>query len=171
MPAVMLAPIEFDTTARSPASAAAMSRVVVVLPLVALTITTSRPAVRSRNSCGFTTNAARPPMTLPEPRCTAFEEAATSRPTPTASRDRIGNDVLRDGIGEGTGEWRAEVTASPMLPVALDQHGGTYMLEQPDAGRFDQVIHGGETFVPTGPRVGNRTIVRIIGAERGVEAA
>ena len=68
IPGVMFAPREFDTTGRADPRAAQRSFVVVVFPFVALTRATSRSAVRVRSSFGSTASAARPPMTLPDPK-------------------------------------------------------------------------------------------------------
>ena len=97
MPGVMLAPSEFETTGRSVWRAAPSSRVVVVLPLVALTITTSRWAVSWRSRSWSTSRAARPPMTLPDPKFTSLEAPETARPVATARRARGGRPVVGEG--------------------------------------------------------------------------
>ncbi len=88
MPAGMLAPSALETTGPAARRASAMSRVVVVLPLVAETRITSRFwASRARRS-GSSLSATRPPITEPLPRPAARDAAATALPAVTASLAR-----------------------------------------------------------------------------------
>src|SRR5690606_33921044 len=88
MPAGMLAPRALETTGPAALSASAMSRVVVVLPLVAETRVTSRCWASRASRSGSSFSATRPPITEPLPRPAARDAAATALPAVTASLAR-----------------------------------------------------------------------------------
>ncbi len=78
----------FVTTGAAAAMAAASSLVVVVLPFVAETKTTCRPAARARNASGQIAMMTRPPMTRPSPRRSDFDRPPASLPRAVAARNR-----------------------------------------------------------------------------------
>src|ERR1700722_18709189 len=75
------------------ASAAVISRVVVVLPLVPVTRTTWRPAASRESRSGLSRRPPRPPMTEPSPLPASRETVAAASPTVVASLARIGSRV------------------------------------------------------------------------------
>ena len=89
-PVGMLAPNELVATGPSTPSAAAVSRVVVVLPLVPETSATARPAARLRSRSGSILSPIQPPMTEPSPRPAARESAAAVRETEVATLALMG---------------------------------------------------------------------------------
>jgi hypothetical protein len=88
MPAGMFAPSAFDTTGPAARRASAISRVVVVLPFVAETSTTSRCCASRPSSSGSSLSATLPPITDPLPRPAARDTAAAALPAVTASLAR-----------------------------------------------------------------------------------
>src|ERR671917_63569 len=86
----MLAPKELVATGPSTPSAAAVSRVVVVLPLVPDTSAMARPAARFRSRSGSIFRPSQPPITEPSPRPAARESAAAVRDTDVATLARRG---------------------------------------------------------------------------------
>src|SRR5438046_138920 len=87
----MLAPRLFVATSPSTPKAAAVSRVVVVLPLVPETSAICRPAARLASRFGSTISPIRPPMTEPSPRPVARDSAAALRVRDVASLVRRGS--------------------------------------------------------------------------------
>src|SRR5580692_10041278 len=77
----------------SGASAAVISRVVVVLPLVPVTRTTWRPAASRESRSGSRRRPIRPPMTEPSPLPARRETEAAASATVVASLARIGRRV------------------------------------------------------------------------------
>src|SRR4051812_14154495 len=86
----MLAPNELVATSPRTPSAAAVRRVVVVLPLVPEISAISRPAARLARRLGSIIRPILPPMTAPSPRPVARDRAAALRETDEASLDRSG---------------------------------------------------------------------------------
>src|SRR3954447_1514595 len=86
----MLAPNELVATGPSTPSAAAVSRVVVVLPLVPDTSAIARPVARWASRSGSILRPIQPPMTEPSPRPAARESAAAVRDTELATLARRG---------------------------------------------------------------------------------
>ncbi len=86
----MLAPNELVATSPSTPSAAAVSRVVVVLPLVPEINAILRPTARLASRFGSIMSPILPPMTAPSPRPVARDRAAALRETEVASFDRSG---------------------------------------------------------------------------------
>src|SRR3954447_19568669 len=86
----MLAPNELVATGPSTPSAAAVSRVVVVLPLVPDTSAIARPVARLRSRSGSILRPIQPPITEPSPRPAARESAAAVRDTELATLVRRG---------------------------------------------------------------------------------
>src|SRR4051794_11973668 len=97
----MLAPKELVATGPSTPRAAAVKRVVVVLPLVPDTSAMARPAARCASRSGSIFRPIQPPMTEPSPRPAARDSAAAVRDTELATLARRGilGSVTR---GEGT---------------------------------------------------------------------
>src|SRR3954447_20146979 len=87
----MLAPRLLVATGPSTPIAAAVSRVVVVLPLVPEISAISRPAASSASRLGSIMRPIRPPMTDPSPRPVARDSAAAPRDSEEASLARIGS--------------------------------------------------------------------------------
>lgn len=102
----MLAPSALETTGPAALSASAISRVVVVLPLVAETRVTSRCPASSRRS-GSSFSATRPPITEPLPRPAARDAAATALPAVTA--------ILARGV---SGSELPAISSRSSLPYA-----------------------------------------------------
>src|ERR1700757_328231 len=92
----------------SGASAAVISRVVVVLPLVPVTRTTWRPAASRDNRSGARRRLMTPPMTEPSPLPARRETVAAAPPTVVATLARIGS---RKGC------WVLSSIVGPMLSV------------------------------------------------------
>src|SRR5580693_7881670 len=92
----------------SGASAAVMSFVVVVLPLVPVTRTTWRPAASRDNRSGARRRLMTPPMTEPSPLPARRETVAAAPPTVVATLARIGS---RKGC------WVLSSIVGPMLSV------------------------------------------------------
>src|SRR5690349_15253973 len=86
----MLAPKELVATGPSTPRAAAVNRVVVVLPLVPETNAIARPAARFRSRSGSILRPIHPPITEPSPRPAARESAAAVRDTEVATLARRG---------------------------------------------------------------------------------
>src|SRR4029453_12970611 len=86
----MLAPNELVATGPSTPSAAAVSRVVVVLPLVPETRAIARPAARFFSRSGSILRPIQPPITEPSPRPAARDSAAAVRDTEVATLARRG---------------------------------------------------------------------------------
>src|SRR3954447_25461741 len=86
----MLAPNELVATGPSTPSAAAVSRVVVVLPLVPDTSAIARPVARWLSRSGSILRPIQPPMTEPSPRPAALESAAAVFDTEVATLARRG---------------------------------------------------------------------------------
>src|ERR1044072_5491930 len=84
MPAGMLAPSAWEAPGPAARSASAISRVVVVLPLVADTRITSRWFASLLSRSGSRRRATLPPITDPLPRPAAFDTAAAALPAVTA---------------------------------------------------------------------------------------
>lgn len=99
MPAGMLAPRALETTGPAARSASAISRVVVVFPLVALTSTTSRWSARVASRSGSSLRAILPPITEPLPRPAFWERAAATLPAVTAILARAGSEASRAPVG------------------------------------------------------------------------
>ncbi len=95
MPAGMFAPSALETTGPAARSASAISRVVVVLPLVALTRTTSRCSARVFSRSGSSLSATLPPITDPLPRPAFWDSAAAILPAVTAIFARAGSEASR----------------------------------------------------------------------------
>src|SRR6187549_3430713 len=87
----MLAPKELVATGPSTPRAAAVNRVVVVLPLVPDTSAIARPAARFLSRSGSILRPIHPPITEPSPRPAARESAAAVRDTEVATLARRGN--------------------------------------------------------------------------------
>src|SRR5690606_28568838 len=87
----MLAPNGLVATGPRTPTAAAVRRVVVVLPFVPLMRATRRPADSLSSSRGSTSRPIRPPMTEPSPRPVARDAAAAIRDTTHASPARSGS--------------------------------------------------------------------------------
>src|SRR5215468_11205084 len=96
----MLAPNEFVATGPSTPSAAAVSRVVVVFPLVPEISAIRRPSARWVSRAGSIIMPIRPPMTEPSPRPATRERAATPLVTDAANVVRI--DFLPDFLPIGS---------------------------------------------------------------------
>src|SRR3712207_5394640 len=86
----MLAPKELVATGPSTPTAAAVRRVVVVLPLVPETSAIARPAARWASRSGSILRPIQPPITEPSPRPAARESAAAVRETELATLARKG---------------------------------------------------------------------------------
>src|SRR5690349_3284114 len=86
----MLAPKELVATGPSTPRAAAVNRVVVVLPLVPETSAIARPAARFFSRSGSILRPIHPPITEPSPRPAARESAAAVRDTEVATLARRG---------------------------------------------------------------------------------
>ena len=116
MPAGMLAPSALETTGPAARSASAISRVVVVLPLVADTRTTSRCCASRASRSGSSLSATWPPITDPLPRPAARDTAAAALPAVTASLAR----------GDSGSELPAIVLDPPCVASApsLSRSGG-----------------------------------------------
>ena len=84
-----LAPWMLVATGPRVSSAVAMSRVVVVLPLVPLTATAGMPAAARARASGHTSVATLPPMTAPLPRPSRCEVRCAARPRAAATRRRV----------------------------------------------------------------------------------
>src|SRR5947207_7185202 len=98
----MLAPRELVATGPSTPIAAAVSRVVVVLPLVPDTSAICRPEARWASRSGSMISPSRPPITEPSPRPVARDSAAAPRETVVASRARSGLRVVtRTRVAKG----------------------------------------------------------------------
>jgi hypothetical protein len=108
-PGMRLAPAEFVLTGPRDASAAARSRLVVVLPLVPDTTTDWWPAAMSSSARWSMARVTRPPMTEPSPAPTQREASAMARPAMAATRVRRGRSTVRILAQEGVGTvpaWR-----------------------------------------------------------------
>src|SRR5688572_27239862 len=81
----MFAPYEFVATRPSTPTAAAVSRVVVVLPFVPETSATARPDERWASRSGSILRPIQPPITEPSPRPAALESAAAVFDTEVAT--------------------------------------------------------------------------------------
>src|SRR5689334_25196099 len=86
----MLAPKELVATGPRTPRAAAVKRVVVVLPLVPDTSAMARPAARCASRSGSIFRPIQPPMTEPSPRPAARDSAAAVRDTELATLARRG---------------------------------------------------------------------------------
>src|SRR5690242_14206010 len=86
----MFAPNELVATRPMCDTAAAASRVVVVLPLVPEMRATARPEARCASRSGSILRPIHPPMTEPSPRPAALESAAAVFDTPVATLARKG---------------------------------------------------------------------------------
>src|ERR1700689_5167785 len=96
-PASMLAPNALDAICwPSVPSAAVISLVVVVLPLVPVTRMTCRPRASSESRSGFSLRPMIPPITDPSPRPASREARPAAPPTVVARRARRGRPVRRD---------------------------------------------------------------------------
>ena len=116
----MLAPSELVATSPSTPSAAAVSRVVVVLPLVPEISAICRPAARLASRFGSIIRPILPPMTDPSPRPVARDSAAALRETDEASFDRSGFLVLtRARLAEPSRRFGNEVGPDRRLQVAV----------------------------------------------------
>ena len=97
----MFAPNALEATScPSTPSAAVMSRVVVVFPLVPVTSTTPRPAASSASRSGSTRRPMTPPITDPSPRPARRDILPAAPPMVVASRARngslpMGDDAIR----------------------------------------------------------------------------
>lgn len=89
-PVGMLAPRELVATRPSTPTAAVVSRVVVVLPLVPDTSAMARPADRWASRSGSILRPIQPPITEPSPRPAARDSAAAVRDTELATFARRG---------------------------------------------------------------------------------
>src|SRR5262245_61222625 len=98
----MFAPNELVATVPRLPSAAAVSRVVVVLPLVPETSATCRPAARFASRFGSIIRPSLPPMTDPSPRPVTRDSTAAVRDTELASLVRSGNFGSVTGRGYRT---------------------------------------------------------------------
>src|SRR5262249_47823053 len=92
-PVGMFAPSEFVATGPRTPRAAAVSRVVVVLPLVPETSAIFRPAARWESRSGSILRPIHPPITDPSPRPAARESAAAVFATVVAMRARNGTEL------------------------------------------------------------------------------
>src|ERR1700727_1661287 len=117
----------------SGASAAVISRVVVVLPLVPVTSTTWRPTASRESRSGSRRRPIRPPMTEPSPLPASRETEAAASPTVVASLARIGSRVrwwvcasiaadairlpARCGAGAAGAAVKARLTSGAPTPV------------------------------------------------------
>src|SRR6516162_11423742 len=130
-------------------SAAVISRVVVVLPLVPVTRTTWRPRASSDSRSGWRRRPMMPPMTEPSPFPASRETVAAAPPTVVASLARIGSlerwwfwsiaaDAIRSAVAAGprqagspprTGGLAAAAPVWRFLPV------GTAVLQADAAGQ------------------------------------
>ncbi len=115
MPAGMLAPSALETTGPAARSASAISRVVVVLPLVAETRTTSRCCASRARRSGSSLRATLPPITDPLPRPAARDTAAAAFPAVTASLAR----------GDSGSVLPAIVLAPPCVRARASTPGGS----------------------------------------------
>lgn len=113
MPAGMLAPSALETTGPAALRASASSRVVVVLPLVAETSTTSRWVASAASRSGSSLRATRPPITDPLPRPAARDTAAAALPAVTASLAR----------GDSGSELPAIVSTTSLCPIPAPARG------------------------------------------------
>ena len=104
-PASMFAPNALVATSwPSAPSAAVISRVVVVFPLVPVTSTTCRSADSSCSRFGSSRRLSTPPMTDPSPRPVSREARPATLPTKMASRARSGSfPMAAEPIGPLTG--------------------------------------------------------------------
>ena len=111
-PASMFAPNAFEATScPSTPSAALMSRVVVVFPLVPVTSTTRRPAASSASRSGSTRRPMTPPITDPSPRPARRDILPAAPPMVVARRARsgslpMGDDAIRRPGLPGTAACR-----------------------------------------------------------------
>src|SRR5690349_4079343 len=97
-PASMFAPNALDAICCPIApSAAVISLVVVVFPLVPVTRTICRPRASSESRSGFSRSPMTPPMTEPSPRPASREARPAAPPTVVARRARRGRPGRRDG--------------------------------------------------------------------------
>ncbi len=112
----MLAPSELVATWPSTPIAAAVSRVVVVLPLVPETRATCRPAARWLSRSGSILSPIQPPITAPSPRPATRDSAAAVLDTEVASLARNGSS--------GTGEAVARLAGRGTPPGAEPGTGG-----------------------------------------------
>ena len=96
----MLAPPVFVATATPSArNAAVSSDVIAVLPFVAETSVTFRPAARCSSACGASISVTMPGSCWPEPRRLRRETDPAARPAAIAIRSRIRNRVTARGAG------------------------------------------------------------------------
>ncbi len=125
-PASMLAPNAFEATCTPSAlSAAVISRVVVVLPLVPVTRTIWRSAASIESSPGSTRRPMTPPMTDPSPRPASRDIRPAAPPSVVATRARIGSLPMADDAirptclaGNGPTVWAALGWAARPGPAA-----------------------------------------------------
>src|SRR4051812_48538126 len=115
----MLAPKELVATGPSTPSAAAVSRVVVVFPLVPETSAICRPVARCASRSGSMINPSRPPITEPSPRPVARDSAAAPLDTVVASLARNGLRVVtRTRVADpGPSTFLPAVPAPPVVSV------------------------------------------------------
>src|SRR4051794_379001 len=90
----MFAPNALVATSPSPLIAEAISRVVVVLPFVALSRTRLRSEASRVSSSGSSLSPILPPMTDPSPRPASRDILDAVRPSATASCDRSGRSLI-----------------------------------------------------------------------------
>src|SRR3954452_1492279 len=119
----MLAPNELVATRPMCDSAAAASRVVVVLPLVPEMSATARPEARCASRSGSILRPIHPPMTEPSPRPAALESAAAVFDTLVATLARVGffPPVRGDEVPRPAGKrWLTAARRLPNRPWPAD---------------------------------------------------
>src|SRR5580658_314464 len=156
-PASMFAPNALEAICwPSVPSAAVISLVVVVLPLVPVTRTTCRPRASSDSRSGLSRRPMTPPMTDPSPRPASREARPAAPPTVVARRARRGRPVRREGLlvlisapslsGRGLRQVRIQGLADD--PVRPGQHD----LEPARLGAACSDAHGASHVVQPGLR-------------------